>query len=127
MPAPRKPMPAIQNVRPGDIFYLDQPRLRGADDPHYCVVLRLDGDSAFVNFLSSQMDAFDEAEGDILVKSSDAEFPATGLKKDTFVINRSYARVTVPIANLFSLREKVGQVSGEFKRQIEELWGEELG
>ncbi len=125
MPSPRKQKPA-QPVVPGEIYYLDQPRFRGADDPHYCVVLQIDGDSAFVNFLSSQMDCFDESEGDILVRKSDLEFTANGLKKDTFLVNRSYARDVVPLSNLIAIRGKVGRVEGEFKKRIENLWGDSL-
>ena len=72
------------------------------------------------------MDCFREDLGDILVRKTDAEFAATGLKKDTFLINRSYALVVVPAANLVALRDKVGHISGEFKRRIEESWGDSL-
>ena len=69
------------------------------------------------------MDSFDEDRGDILVRTTDEEFTSTGLVKDTFLVNRDYARVFVPIANLFAVRSKVGFVSGEFKRRIEDFYG----
>ena len=117
----------MPTVKPGDIFLLAEPKLRASTHNHYIVVLRLEPRGrVLVSFLSSEAELFDEQK-DILIRTTDEEFKATGLKKDTFLINQDYAHMRIPLANLFILQsERTGYVSGEFKKRIESCFGLEL-
>ena len=120
-------MRPLRNVLPGDVYLLKEPKLRGSPKNHYCVVLRVQKDGAVINFLSSEPDLFDEQK-DLLLRQTDPEFSTTGLPpRDCFYINQDYAIQLVPIQNLFALKpSRVGYISGEFKKRIEDLFGDKL-
>jgi hypothetical protein len=110
-------------VKAGEIYLLDQPRLRSSGHPHFVVILDVQGDKVVANFMSSELSLFND-EQDIMLRIADAEFASTGLTKDTFVINQDYARVRIPAERLFDLRARpVGAVSGNFKKRIEDYSG----
>jgi hypothetical protein len=114
-------------VTPGEIYLLDQPRLRKSNYPHYVIVLAVIDGEAWVNFCSSEEQQFMPERGDIMIRRSDIEFKSTGFTKDTFLINQEYARVIVAPENLFELKPRaVGYVSGRFKERIEDYFGDKL-
>lgn len=114
-------------VKSGEIYKIDRPRLNNAQWPHYCVVMKVFPDGkVWANFLGSKPDNYRPESGDILLKSTDTDFATTNLSHSTYLINREYARIEIPISNLFELEPRVGYVSGDFKKAIEELSGLEL-
>ena len=110
---------------PGQIFQLDQPRLRRSTHPHYCVVLQVDATHALVNYMSSKFDLFHD-ERDIAIYPADPEFSASGLRFATYLICEVHGLVKVPIENLYTLGGSVGVATGRFLERIEDWWGEKL-
>ena len=109
----------------GEIYLLDHPRLRSSNHPHYCLVVRVNGTHAIVNFFSSKFDLFKD-DKDLAIYDTDTEFVSTGLIVSSYLISEDYALVRVPFSNLFALGASVGKVTGHFKKRVEEWWGESL-
>ena len=112
-------------AKPGDIFLVDQPRLRSSTYPHYCIVIRIVANRALVNFMSSEFKLFKD-DLDIAIYESDDDFKETGLRKSSYVINEEYALVDIPLSNLFTFGGPIGRVTGKLKEKIEDWWGENL-
>lgn len=110
---------------PGEIYLLNQPRLRQSKHPHFCLVLRVEETHALVNFLSSASELFRDGQ-DFWLHEDDVygEFKHTGLDKSSYLIEG--AAVQVPIANLFANGPAMGQIQGRLKAQLEDWWGEKI-
>src|SRR5579862_9006625 len=106
------PIPA-----PGQIWYLEQPRMPGADDPHYVLVTSVASDWSRVWFHFITTDGEVEKLGDFKIDSSEPEFPATGLKHSSHLRRLQYFNVRIA---LFTTNEYRGYVSGDLKRKIED-------
>ena len=80
-------------AKPGEIYLLDKTNLRSCRDSRPCVVLHVSGGAALICLLSSQFDCAAGNEATLL--KTDAEFAASGLKKDSYIAGYREIEVSV--------------------------------
>ena len=105
----------------GEIYFLERPSLRRSVHRHPCLVLRVEGALATVNFISSEFQLFRPGK-DLAVYEEWEEFKATGLEHSSFLIDGEAVQVQVTALKGLPL----GRVEGALRKLVEDWWGEPL-
>src|SRR6185295_19235718 len=101
-------------VTAGEIYLVDGIELGLCTDARPCLVLQIFKDTALICAISAQLEL---AEGhEITLLKSDSEFPASGLKKDSFMPDVPERDVKLSALKKSSF---LGRAEGEFKRKVE--------
>jgi hypothetical protein len=109
------------NPKSGEIYLLHHPLFRNSTHPHPVLVIRVDGPTATVNFMSSEA-SLSRAGKDFAIDEFDPEFFHTGLKKTSYLILEG--ALDVPIG---SLHDYWGELpNGELRKRICDWWGETI-
>ncbi|HEY3322773.1 MAG TPA: hypothetical protein VGP72_20125 [Planctomycetota bacterium] len=105
--------------RPGQIWFLDEPRLGDSEHGHYVLVTQVlaAGAKVNINFIATDPTAND----DFRIADDADGFAATGLKHTCHLLrDRTYDIRTEQLAK----GRYAGVLTGELQAQIEEWWGE---
>jgi hypothetical protein len=105
-------------VLAGEIYFVAGVEIGVCSDARPCLVLQVFKSTALICILSAQ---FDLAEGhEITLLKSDANFPESGLKKNSFIPDAPERDVSIDVLEK-SIR--LGKADGNFKRQVEQWFG----
>jgi hypothetical protein len=110
----------MPHPRPGQIWFLEEPRLGDATHGHYVLVtqvLTAQG-KVTINFIATAP----TTNQDYRISAEAQEFAVSGLKHTCHLL-RDHA-YDISIRQLVSKGEYRGFLSGELKKEIEEWWGE---
>jgi hypothetical protein len=109
----------MHSPHPGEIYFLERPRLRRATHGHPCLVLRVEGGTATINFISSEFGLFRPGT-DLAMYDDWPEFGTTGLDTSSFLVGGE--AVQIPVAALPA--QPLGHLEGRLKTLVDDWWGE---
>ena len=105
-------------VRVGEIYLVAGVEIGICTDARPCIILQVHNTTALICLLSAQ---FDLAEGhEITLLKTDIDFPASGLKKDSFIPDAPERDIAINVLQRSTL---LGQVAGDFKLRVEKWFG----
>ena len=108
-------------IQAGQIYFIANVDLGKADYGRPCLVLRASAHDATVCYFSTKFDLNVGAQ--VTIDESDGDFPATGLKSSSYIMNHPIPDVPLDYFKGAKLR---GHATGEFKKKIEEWYGAPL-
>jgi len=109
----------MPNPNPGEIWFLEEPRLGNAPHGHYILITQVHDRSGNVtiNFIATESSFYD----DLHLSAATEGFKDSGLRHDSHLLrNQAY---DITIQQLFSKGKFKGFVSGKLKLEVEEWWG----
>jgi hypothetical protein len=107
--------------QPGEIYFLNEPKLRQSRHPHPVIIIEVvNTHTVMVNFISSEFDSFRDGK-DLSIRMTDEGFQQTGLTKDSFFIEGQNLE-----AEISNLGRYFGKVTGDIKCRFEDWWGATL-
>jgi hypothetical protein len=106
---------------PGEIWLVINPRLPGAEDPHYAVITAVTRDLIYLHFITTDGDV--ARDDDFRLAQDMEDFKDTGLSHSCHIRQQFFYGVA-----LKSLNAKYrGRLTGEVKKKVEDWFGEKLG
>jgi hypothetical protein len=109
-------------IKPGQIYFLDRPRLRRATHGHPCLILRVEPAHVEICFLSTQFEL--KTGDDLTLNELDGGFSQTGLRESSYLVQSQI--VTVP-PSAFDNAQVLGCIADEVKQQVDDWYGIPLG
>jgi len=108
-------------IEAGQIYYAKNAVLGKATYARPILILRVSNGNALVTPFSTQLELFQL--GDLKIDVSAPEYPLTGLKKESYLMNGREFRVSL---DFLKDARYLGFISGSIKKSVEVWWGEEL-
>jgi len=108
-------------IKAGAIYRAKNAKLGMADYSRPFIVLRASGTDADICFFSTKFELIEA--GDVTLEHTDPDFKASGLKEDSYLVERSSHPVNL---DFFNGATPLGVAAGEFKKRAEKMWGATL-
>jgi hypothetical protein len=110
-------------IKAGEIYFVNKGvRIGEVNYARPCLILRTSTHDATICFFSTKMDL--RGHDEVGIQSTDAEFPATGLRHSSFILNKPTPDVNI---DYFSGARLLGCATESFKKRVEEWYGAQLG
>src|SRR4051812_23584241 len=108
-------------IVPGQIHFLEMPRLRKSNYGHPCLVLDVKSGKTQICWISTQFEL--RESDDYTINALDEGFRATGLKETSYLVQAQIAWIE---SSYLKDAKLLGHVSESIKTQIENWYGGKL-